>query len=35
MNEKSKTSQMIFDEMTLEPEQMHIVCGDFNIDHSS
>ena len=27
--------QMVFEELTQEPEQLHIVCGDFNIDHSS
>ena len=26
---------MFFEELTPEPEQLHIVCGDFNIDHSS
>ena len=33
--EKSETFQMFFEELTPEPEQLHIVCGDFNIDHSS
>ena len=26
---------MFFEELTPEPEQLHIVCGDFNNDHSS
>ena len=26
---------MFFEELTPEREQLHIVCGDFNIDHSS
>ena len=26
---------MFFEELTPELEQLHIVCGDFNIDHSS
>ena len=26
---------MFFEKLTLEPEQLHIVCGDFNIEHSS
>ena len=35
INEISETFQMFFEELTPEPEQLHIVCGDFNIDHSS
>ena len=34
-NEISETIQMFFEELNPEPEQLHIVCGDFNIDHSS
>ena len=34
INEISETFQMFFEELTREPEQLHIVCGDFNIDHS-
>ena len=35
INEISGTCEMFFEELTPEPEQFHIVCGDFNIDHSS
>ena len=35
INEISKTFQMFFKELTREPEQLHIVCGDFKIYHSS
>ena len=35
INEISEIFQMFFEEMTPEPEQLNIVCGDFNIDHSS
>ena len=31
----SETFQMFYEELTPEPEQLHIVCGEFNIDHSS
>ena len=35
INEISETFQMFFEELTPDSEQLHIVCGDFNIDHSS
>ena len=35
INEISETFQMFFEELNPEPEQLHIVCRDFNIDHSS
>ena len=35
INEISETFQMFFEELTPEPEQLHIICGDFNIDHNS
>ena len=35
INEISEIFQMFFEELTPDPEQLHIVCGDFNIDHSS
>ena len=35
INEISETFQMFFEKLTPEFEQLHIVCGDFNIDHSS
>ena len=34
INEISETFQMFFEELNPELEQLHIVCGDFNIDHS-
>ena len=35
INKILEAFQMFFEELTQEPEQLHIVCGDFNIDHSS
>ena len=34
INEISGTCQMFFEELTPEPEQLHIVCGVLNIDHA-
>ena len=33
IKEISESCQMFFEDLTPEPEQLHIFCGDFNIDH--
>ena len=33
LSELSKTFQEYFEKITLKPKQMHLMCGDLNIDH--
>ena len=34
LSELSKSFEEYFEKMTLKPKQMHLICGDLNIDHS-
>ena len=34
LSELSKTFEDYFEKITLKPKQMHLMCGDLNIDHS-